>query len=79
MPHSAIKRVAVEHIATEPMSGYQREQTIIALAILITAWQHDLDQPACAALLPLPGSASDTDEATGQFTHSPRSEHRSRS
>jgi hypothetical protein len=45
MPHSASKRVAVEHIATEPMSGRQREQAIIALAVLITAWQHDQDQP----------------------------------
>jgi hypothetical protein len=63
MPHSASKRAAVEHIATEPMSGHQREQAIIALAILITAWQHDQDQPDCAALLPLPGPASDTDDA----------------
>ena len=63
MPHSASKRVAVEHIATEPMSGRQREQAITALAILITAWHHDQDQPACAAPLPLPGAASDTDHA----------------
>ena len=63
MPNSANKRVAVEHIATEPMSGHQREQAIIALAILITAWQHDQDQPDSAAPLPLPGPAIDTDDA----------------
>jgi hypothetical protein len=63
MPHSASKRVAVEHVATEPMSDHQREQAITALAILITAWQHDLDQQDCTAPLPLPGPASDTDHA----------------
>jgi hypothetical protein len=63
MPHSASKRVAVEQIATEPMSCYQREQAIIALAILITAWHRDQDQPDSAAPLPLPGAASDTDYA----------------
>jgi len=45
------------------MSGHQREQAIIAIAILITAWQHDQDQPHSAALLPRPGPASDTDDA----------------
>jgi hypothetical protein len=66
MPHSASKRVAVEHIATEPMSGRQRELAItaLAIAILIAAWQHDQDLPDCAAQLPLPGPASDTDHAT---------------
>jgi hypothetical protein len=49
MPHSASKCVAVEYIASEPMSGHQREQAIIALAIPITAWQHDRDQPDSAA------------------------------
>lgn len=63
MPHSASKRAAVEHIATEPMSGHQREQVIIALATLITAWQHNQDQPDSAAPLPRPGPASDTDHA----------------
>jgi hypothetical protein len=63
MPHSASKRVAVEYTATEPMGGRQREQAITALSALITAWQHDQDQPVCAALLPLPGEASDTDHA----------------
>jgi hypothetical protein len=62
MPHSASRRVTIEHIATEPMSGHQREQAIMALATLITAWQHDPDQPHSAAL-PLPGPASDTDHA----------------
>jgi len=61
MPHSASKRVAVEHTATEPMSGRQREQAITALAALITAWQHEQDQPDPATALPLPGEASDTD------------------
>jgi hypothetical protein len=63
MLYLASKRVAVEHIATEPMSGPEREQAITALAILITAWQHDQDQPDSAAPLPLPGPASDTDHA----------------
>jgi hypothetical protein len=79
MPHSASKCVAVEHIATEPMSGLQREQAIIALAILITAWQHDQDQSDSAALLPLPGAASDTDHAAWQPARSRRSKHGSRS
>ncbi len=52
-----------EHIATEPISGHEREQVIIALATLITAWQHIQDQPDSAAPLPLPGPASDTDHA----------------
>jgi hypothetical protein len=66
MPHSASKHVTVEHIATEPMSGHQREQAIIALAILITAWQHDhTGEPGAdsAKLLPLPSPASHTDHA----------------
>jgi len=63
MPHSASKCVAVEPIATEPMNGRQREQAITALAILITVWQHYQDQPDSAVLLPLPGPASDTDDA----------------
>jgi hypothetical protein len=49
VPHSASKRVAVEQIATEPMSGRQREQAITALAILIAAWQDDQEQPDCAS------------------------------
>ena len=55
MPHSASKRVAVEHIATEPMSGRQRELAItaLAIAILIAAWQHDQDLPdLCSAASP---------------------------
>ncbi len=65
MPHSASKHVSVEHIATEPMSGHQREQVIAALAALVTAWQHDQDEAGAdsARPLPLPGSASDTDHA----------------
>jgi hypothetical protein len=67
MPHSASKHVTVEHIGTEPKSGgHQREQAIIALAILIIAWQHDhTGEPGAdsAALLPLPGSVSHTDHA----------------
>lgn len=63
MPDSASKRVTVEHIAAEPMSGRQRQQAVIALATRITAWQHDPDQPDSAALLPLHGPASDTDHA----------------
>jgi hypothetical protein len=63
MPHSASKHLTVEHIATEPMSGHQREQAIIALAILVTAWQRDQDQPHSTAPLPLPRVASDTDHA----------------
>jgi len=63
MPYSASKRIAVEHTGTEPMSSHQREQAITALATLITAWQHDQDQPNPATALPLPGPASDTDHA----------------
>jgi hypothetical protein len=65
MSHSASKHVTIEHIATEPMSGQQREEAIIALATLITAWQHvQRDQAADSAPpLPLTGTASDTDHA----------------
>jgi hypothetical protein len=65
MPHSASKHVTVEHIATELMSGQQREQAVIALAAVVTAWQHDQDEHGAdfAAPLPLPGPASDTDHA----------------
>jgi hypothetical protein len=65
MPHSPSKHVTVEHIATEPMSAGQREQAVTALAAVVTAWQHDQDQPGAdsVALLPLPGAASDTDHA----------------
>jgi hypothetical protein len=63
MPHSASKHVTIEHIATEPMSGQQREQAITALATLITAWQREQDGPDSAPLLPLTGTASDTDHA----------------
>jgi hypothetical protein len=65
MPHSASKHVTVEHIATEPMSGQQRAQAISALAAVVTAWQHDQDQPGAdsAAPLPLTRPASDTDHA----------------
>jgi site-specific DNA recombinase len=79
MTHSASKHVTVEHIATEPTSGHQREQAIIAFAILITAWQHDQDQPGAdsAALLPLPGSASHTDSiAAAQGSHAAAEEGR---
>jgi len=63
MHYSPSKHLTVEHIGTEPMTARQHEQAVTALAILITAWQHDQNRPDSAALLPLPGAASDTDHA----------------
>jgi hypothetical protein len=65
MPHSASKHVTVERIATKPMSGHQREHAVTSLAALISAWQHDQDDPCAdsASLLPLLGPSSNTDHA----------------
>ncbi len=60
--------VRVERIATEPMSRRQREQAVMALAALITAWQHSVAGGRAqhpASRLPLYGAASDTDHAAG--------------
>jgi hypothetical protein len=59
----------VDRIGTEPITTQQRKQAAAALAALITAWQRHPDPDAegpgadCARLLPLPGTASDTDHA----------------
>jgi hypothetical protein len=48
----------VERIAITPMSRQQRDQAVTALAVLITAWQHDpATEPGHdpVSLLPLPG------------------------
>ncbi len=69
MPNSASspgsKQVTVEHIGTEPMRAQDRERAIATLAALITAWQHDQEEPSAdvGAPLPHPGTASDTDHA----------------
>jgi hypothetical protein len=51
--------VRVERIATTPISRSHREQAVIALAVLITAWQHGTaaepgEDPASTLSLPGP-------------------------
>ena len=66
-------RLAEWLVARRPALTSQRSVSLLAnlgmstqlaaLGILIAVWQHDQDQPDFAALLPLPGAASDTDDA----------------